>query len=397
MNSFQVSRKNRKNERKLFMDAWRCLANIEIDVEVETESYAPEQSQVITPSSQALTEFHLFPKLPLQIRRMIWEFTILPRAIQESNCMLSGGYEYDGFRPSVPRPLYPLNVVPYHSMPATFWACFESRNEIARYYQNIAFISENINLYPRYLPASFFEKSEPSSASNFYCIDQATLSFKKLRAEWPSRPLEPSIPFNPDQDIYDFDRLITTPVDRHHEWERDLLLHNIPLPSESFPWRRRIDKQVDNLLIHPWAIKRLRITPLSHCWSQFVHDFEKDDISKMIPIIFENFIFQDLDELILQDVDCMLFHLFNSQVNRDSWTEYFHKMFRVESSHNEFAAVRAGSTFKVPKIVFWLGEDNGKVCRYCLEEQERSRSQSQFIKLIKYEDKQLRIQAGGKF
>ncbi|KAF7945796.1 uncharacterized protein EAE97_004834 [Botrytis byssoidea] len=98
MNSFKVSRKRQISERKLFMDAWRDLANIEIDVEVETESYAPEQSQVITPSSQALTEFHLFPKLPLQTRRMIWEFTILPRAIQDSNCMLSGEYGYDGFR-----------------------------------------------------------------------------------------------------------------------------------------------------------------------------------------------------------------------------------------------------------------------------------------------------------
>ncbi|KAF7947633.1 hypothetical protein EAE96_008715 [Botrytis aclada] len=395
--TLQASRKRQKNDRRLFRDAWEDLANIEIDVEAETESHAPKESQVITPSSQALTEFHLFPQLPLQLRRMIWGFAISPRAIQEGSCKLLGRDSYDGFSPSIPRPLYPLNIAPYHNMPAAFWACSESRNEIAWYYKNIAFISENINLYPRYLPASFFEKSKPSSASNYYSIEQATLSFKKLLAESPSRPLEPSIPFNPDQDMFDFDRLETVSANQLYQQERDLFLHNTPIPSGTPPWRGSVDRHFGSMLIHPWDIKKVRITPESICWQQFARTFDKYDISRMEPRIFANFIFQDLDELVFRDDDCMLEHMFNWEASRAGWKEYLLKMFKVESAHNEFASVRAGSTFKVPKIVFWLGQDNGIVCDRCLKEQRESRRMRQFVKRVKYQDKQFRIEAGCKF
>ncbi|KAM0180726.1 hypothetical protein ACHAPC_003424 [Botrytis cinerea] len=392
MDPLQVNRRREKNNHKLFMKAWRGLANIEMEVEVKTESHAPEQSQ-------ALTEFHLFPKLPLQLRQMIWGFTVLPRVIQLRNCRQPGRNGYDEFEPSIPRPLCPLNIVPYHSMPATFWTCFESRNEVARYYQNIAFVSEGVNLYPWYLPASFFEKSEPSSISDHYCIEQATFSFKTLLTESPSRPLEPSVPFNPDEDIFDFDELLYTTADSmFHQPERNFLLFNTPFPSEVLPWRRiTYNEEVGALIIRPWAVKRARITPQSAFWSWLVNNFRKDDISSMEPIIFKNFTFQDLDEFIIQDVDCLLYHKSSWQAYQDGWRKYLLKMFKVERCHNEFAAVRGGSTFKIPRVVILPGAISATVCNNCLESQSVYRHNWQWLKSKKYNDKKLRILAGGKF
>ncbi|TGO40220.1 hypothetical protein BHYA_0040g00280 [Botrytis hyacinthi] len=210
-------------------------------------------------------------------------------------------------------------------MPAIFWTCFESRNEVAKYYHNIAVVPET------------------------------TLEFESIREEMFSFPLQPSVPFNPGLDVFNFDNLgFEVHVVSFHPEEAALLYFKIPLPAGWKPWRR-VDEEMASWLIHSWAVKRAQITPGSRFWSVFRHDFTNGLRLPMEPVIFTNFIFQDLDEFIIQDADCVLYHKFDLPINRNHWRSYLMRMFRVEASHNEFVAMRAGSKFKIPKVTILPG------------------------------------------
>ncbi|KAF7854430.1 uncharacterized protein EAF02_011605 [Botrytis sinoallii] len=385
-------------KRDQFKNAWQELADMTLDVEDETDNNNPQQSQGPT---EFHTKFHLFPKLPLEIRRMIWGLTVTPRVIESKNCVLpmeEANYANDWDpMPLIPRALCPLNIVSYSGMPAAFWACFESRNAVAAYYHNIAVVPKEIEFKHGNLPIGTLEKYRSAKFSDFYCIDKQTLEFESIREETFSFPLQPSVPFNPDTDIFNFDSLgFDVHVVNHHLAEANLLYFQIPLPADWKPWRR-VDEEMSSWLIHPWAVKRAQITPESGFWSIFRHDFTNGLVLPMEPVIFSNFIFQDLDEFILQDADCLLYHKFDLPINRNHWRSYLMRMFRVEASHNEFAAMRAGSKFKIPKVTILPGAKISKRCKHCIEKQRIAREIFVDRKDLKYQHKQKELRMVEKF
>ncbi|ESZ95506.1 hypothetical protein SBOR_4091 [Sclerotinia borealis F-4128] len=306
------------------MDTFQDLANMTLDVEIKTETANTQQSQALAPS-QGFKRSTLFSRFPVEIRRKIWGFTVAPRLVEEKFCRMPGNGDitkrcfYNVWEPSIPRHLFPINIVPYNSMPAAFWACKESRNEIARYYHSIAIAPE--------------------------------------------------------------DRVI----------ERDLLLNNVPLPKSWQPWRVLPDRD-QQWLIQPWAVKRIQITPrslLSRTELEADEDlfFERDGNLEGYEKIFFSFVFQDLEEFIVQDFDCKLSHKLDSLANRDAWKEMISRMFRVESSHNEFEVMRAGSQFKVPNIEIRPGAKIARPCEDCMT----------ISKIIKAEKKDARLQRDPNF
>ncbi|TGO44547.1 hypothetical protein BCON_0500g00040 [Botryotinia convoluta] len=342
-------------KRDQFKNAWQELADMTLDVEDETDNNNPQQSQGPT---EFHTKFHLFPKLPLDIRRMIWGLIVTPRLIEWKNCVLpmeEGNDENDwDIKPLIPRALCPLNIVSYSGMPAAFWTCFESRNAVAAYYHNIAVVPKDIELKHGNLPIGTLEKYRSSKFSDFYCIDKQTLEFESISEETFSFPLQPSVPFNPDIDIFNYNRLgFEVQVVKYHPVEAALLYFNTPLPAEWKPWRR-IDEEMAGWLIHPWAVKRAQITPDSRLWSIFRHDFTNGTRLPMEP-------------------------------------GYLMRVFRVEASHNEFAAMRAGSKFKIPKVTILPGAKISTRCKHCIEKQIFAREDFEDRKNLKYWHKQFQL------
>ncbi|TGO10133.1 hypothetical protein BTUL_0143g00040 [Botrytis tulipae] len=379
-------------KRDQFENAWQELADMTLAVEHETDNNNPQKSRGPT---EFHTEFHLFSKLPLDIRRMIWGHTVTPRVVGWKNCVLPMEklHDEDGryFQLSIPRALCPLNIVSYNGMPAAFWTCYEGRNAVATYYHNIAAMPRDIGLKHENLPIGTLEKYRPSNFSDFYLIDKQTREFESIREDLLSFPLQPSVPFNPDMDIFNFDNIkVISNLQWDHPAEHAFFLRNIPLPAGLQSWRRA-DEVMREWLIHPWAVKRVQITPKSRFWLYLSHDFSENPILTSSPIIFTNFIFQDLDEFILQDADCTLYHRFDLPINRDNWTSYIEKMLRVEASHNEFAAVRAGSTFKMPKVTILPGAKVSTRCKRCIERQKFLRKQFEKEKRLKYWNKQFNL------
>ncbi|KAF7886420.1 hypothetical protein EAF00_010523 [Botryotinia globosa] len=379
-------------KRDEFENAWQELADMTLAVEHETDNNNPQQSQGPTGFH---TEFHLFSKLPLDIRRMIWGHTVTPRLVGWKNCVLpieELHYEHGRyFQLSIPRALCPLNIVSYNGISAAFWTCYESRNAVATFYHNIAAVPRNIELRHENLPIGTLENYRPSNFSDFYFIDKQSREFESIREDLFSFPLQPSVPFNPDMDIFNFDNI---------QWNYDLrwdhpaefaFFHeDIPLPAGLQPWRRA-DEVLRDWLIHPWAVKRVQITPETRFWLNLSHDFSEKPILTSQPMVFTNFIFQDLDEFILQVADCTLYHTFDLPINRDNWTTYIEKMLRVEASHNEFAAVRAGSTFKMPQVTILPGAKVSTRCKRCIERQMFLRKQFEKEKHLKYLEKQFKL------
>ncbi|KAF5872408.1 uncharacterized protein Bfra_005767 [Botrytis fragariae] len=205
-----------------------------------------------------------------------------------------------------------------------------------------------------------------------------------------SFPLQPSVPFNPDIDIFNFNNLkFNEDLQWDHQAESLLLCENVPLPADWKPWRRA-DEVMRGWLIHPWVVKRVQITPKSRFWRCLNHDFSENPILQSQPVIFTNFIFQDLDEFILQDADCILYHRFDLPINRDNWS-YIMTIFRVEASHNEFAAMRAGSKFKIPKVTILPSAKISTRCKRCIERQMFPRKHFEDRKRLKYWNKQYQL------
>ncbi|TGO76417.1 hypothetical protein BELL_0156g00040 [Botrytis elliptica] len=372
-----------------FNNAWQELADMTIDDE---DNHSPQQSQG---PAEFHTKFHLFSKLPLDIRRMIWGLTVTPRLIESKHCVLpmeEANYENNGYiNPLIPRALCPLNIVSYIGMPAAFWTCYEGRNAVAAYYHNIAAVPKDIELTHENLPIGTLEKYRPSRFSDFYSIDKQTRQFESIREDMFSFPLQPSVPFNPDIDVFNFNDLkYDDNVMWSHRAEYHLLTKNIPLPAGWKPWRRA-DEVMRGWLIHPWVVKRVQITPESRFWGGMYHDFSKNPVLGWAPTIFTNFIFQDLDEFILQDDDCLLYHRFDLPINRDGWRICIEKMFRVEASHNEFAAMRASPEFKIPKVTILPGAKISKRCKSCIQKQMFLRQNFELTKRRKYWNKQFTL------
>ncbi|KAI9052347.1 hypothetical protein LZ554_003697 [Drepanopeziza brunnea f. sp. 'monogermtubi'] len=97
------------------------------------EGISYDQEFVVQPPS-ALTEFHLFPKLPAEVRIKIWKFVALTPRIVPVELVL---------QPNPPSPLvsgrpaysfYPY-IAPRFRYPAVLYASFEARKECLQYYE----------------------------------------------------------------------------------------------------------------------------------------------------------------------------------------------------------------------------------------------------------------------
>ncbi|CAD6448638.1 96ed956e-e206-4fa0-ba10-43951717436a-CDS [Sclerotinia trifoliorum] len=372
--------------RQLFQDTWQELTNINLDVEEKSADSKSQQSQAL-PSSiqdQRFAEFTLFPKLPLELRRKIWAFTVESRLIEEKYCRHFGEGHGRYWKKSV-RSLFPINIVPYSSMPASFWACSESRDEVARYYEDIAAIPETRMLCEVW-PQMPIEAIRSLLQSNPFSLNQAIVNFKLLCEEDSSHPLPPSVPFNPDQDIIGFESLTCVDVGEDYDLHpvARQVFHNTPLPLDWEPWRNDLFPTYQPLIIHPSIVKRVQITPRSLLRRYFKDDrFERDGLRRPY-MIFIGFIYQDLNELIIQDFDCKLPHKLDSPEERELWKEWILRMFKVESAHDEYASVRAGSAFKVPKVVIRPGTKIARPCEDCSTSQKREQKRARDVKDIQY-------------
>ncbi|KAJ8060551.1 hypothetical protein OCU04_010867 [Sclerotinia nivalis] len=372
--------------RKLFKDTWQELRNIELVVKVMPKGSKSQQSQTLTSSfqGQGLTEFTLFPRLPLELRRKIWGFTVDSRLVEEKYCRQSGEGYGQYWEESV-RSLSPINIVPYSSMPASFWACLESRDEVARYYEDIAAIPET-RMVCEVWPKKPVENLPSLLPPNPFSLNQAIFNFKRLCEEDSLHPLPPSVPFNPDRDIIGFDSLKCLDIETFYfcQPEVRLLLHNVPLPAGRPAWRNELFPTYQPWIIQPSTVKRVQTTPRSLLSRRFHdHYFEKQGWRDPC-MIFIGFIYQDLDEFIIQDFDCRFPHKLDLPEDRELWKEWILRMFKVESAHNEYAFVRAGSAFKVPEVIIRPGAKIARPCEDCSKIQKISREEFKERKEIKY-------------
>ncbi|KAF7916672.1 hypothetical protein BELL_0406g00060 [Botrytis elliptica] len=291
-------------------------------------------------SSEDVVIFKQFSLFPVEIRNKIWSFTVEPRLVKDKFCRM----------PLKLEPLAPLNIVPYDTMPGSFRACFESKEEVTKSYEQIGITGEEC----------------------------ATRGIVLERTPQHLSPFAPLVPFNKNLDVLSFDSLYTISAASSPRLsaERWLLQFNTPIPPWWQPWRTSTTQP---WLINPWDIKRVQITPLS----LLSPDDRENDMNyrnncfDFWDRIFFNFVFQDLEEFIIQDLDCNLphRHMFYSIKNKFLWRDIISRMFRVESSHNEFANMRAGSQFKLPKIVFRQGSKISTPCQYCRAASKRNKEE----------------------
>ncbi|EDN92582.1 predicted protein [Sclerotinia sclerotiorum 1980 UF-70] len=112
------------------------------------------------------------------------------------------------------------------------------------------------------------------------------------------------------------------------------------------------------------------------------HYFEKNGAMKAM--IFIGFIYQDLDEFIIQDSDCKFPHKLDLPENRELWTKWILWIFKVQSAHEEYAFMRAGSAFKVSKVVIRPGVKIARPFEDCSEGQKYAQSMVRAVKKSKH-------------
>ncbi|KAI9649580.1 hypothetical protein NHQ30_002160 [Ciborinia camelliae] len=347
------------------MDNFQDLANMTLDVYEKpkaTDSQRSEKSEVLTPSFQPLAEFKPFSRLPAELRVRIWRLALCPRLIEERFCRHDFG---DGIQDLDWRERLPgkPHTIPYSSMPGVFRACRESREEITRYYQQPAL-------------------GGPCGAGRKTIWDSRDIGYFK----GVFCPV-PCVPFNPDQDILSFDSLFTEQVRVRDEPDvYAFLVHDIPLPANIPPFREGYFQEPNEWLIKPWVVKRLQIKPRS-LFDEDTKDHEVDvraiDFLKPWDRIFFRFIFQNLEEFIVQDYDCKFSHChsFSSDEGQNKWRQRILKMFEVETSHDEYEDMRGGLThFKIPKIVIRPGAKIARPCAFCGGQSKRIKERKKLIK-----------------
>lgn len=299
-------------------------------------------------SSQDIALFKQFSLFPVEIRNKIWGFTAQPRLVKDKFCRMRLKLE----------PLAPLNIVPYDTMPGSFRAYFESKEEVTKSYEQIGITGEEC----------------------------AARGIALERTPHHLGPFAPLVPFNKDLDVLSFDSLYTISARPRTGLSAELWLlqYNTPFRPRWQPWRISTTPILQPWLINPWDIKRVQITPLS----LLSPDDRENDVNyrnnyfEFWDRIFVNFVFQDLEEFVIQDLDCNLphRHTIHSIENQDVWRDIISRMFRVERSHNEFANMRAGSQFKFPKIIFRQGSKISKPCEYCRAASKRIKEDKKYNK-----------------
>ncbi|KAF7945584.1 hypothetical protein EAE96_010351 [Botrytis aclada] len=239
-------------------------------------------------------------------------------------------------------------------MPGSLRACIESKEEVTKSYEQIGITGQEC----------------------------ATRGIVLKRIPQNLTPFAPLVPFNKDLDVLSFDSLYTMSASSprmNSTAELWILQFNTPLPPRWQPWRTSTTPIRQPWLINPWDIKRVQITPLSLLSPEDRenHMNYRNNYFELWDRIFVNFVFQDLEELIVQDLDCNLphQHMIHSIEDQDIWRDIISRMFRVESSHNEFANMRAGSQFKLPEIIFRQGSMISTPCEYCRANSKRKKDE----------------------
>ncbi|KAG4027602.1 hypothetical protein MFRU_028g00250 [Monilinia fructicola] len=326
------------------MNSFQDLVSMTLAFDDEATVNSPEQSGSL---AQGAPEFKRFSELPAEVRSLVWRFTVpSSRLVEERFCR----------EPLVSSPC-PLNGIPSSSMPDSFLACFESKEEITKHY-----------------------------AQDTYGGDRG-----QARDDLPIH-FSPSVPFNPDQDTLLFDSLFTTSTD---EWRIYDFFQGGPMPVGLSDWRNDQFPFQQQWIIKPWTVKRVQITPRSlyipMAVEQFNNRYEEDNFAEW-DRVFVGFVFQDLDTFIVQDFDCKLTHkhFFYSLENQEDWKVRISLMFQVETTHHEYSDMRAGSTFAIPTIEIRPGAKIEKICEQCADlakfhkiSRKLKRRESQIVAMFK--------------
>ena len=102
------------------------LVHVRLLFSPEAEPYSEDVVPVVQPATDTGPTFHLFPRLPTELRLQIWEMTVEPRTV-ELHC---------NHRTSYPD-FYGVKIHSSTPPPATLHACRESRNRLWTLYPQV--------------------------------------------------------------------------------------------------------------------------------------------------------------------------------------------------------------------------------------------------------------------
>ncbi|TEY65339.1 hypothetical protein BOTCAL_0141g00080 [Botryotinia calthae] len=249
---------------------------------------APAQDQS---SDKALVNFTPFPKLSPDLRVMVWKATLTPRLLSRQCLSVNSN-----------KPLNSIEIPPLLGVNA------ETRYEALKWYKNIAISAERLH-YLR-LRRNFWVPKE-----------------EKLR-----------ILFNPEIDVI---------VDE------TLRCDLYPLYDENHFYANRPGRSP--LLIDPDFVKKVQVSPdvfmnSSWTWKQTLrnwqdsyHGFEDIQLRwyAIRRIKFIDLRFNNLNEFIVQDVDCALRHQLDSPETRAICKNFLSIMFKAETTRESKSHIQA--------------------------------------------------------
>lgn len=285
------------------------LRELEITFEMDSQDQSSDQAPAQDQSSngQAPVGFTLFPQLPLDIRVMIWALTLTPRLLSRRCLSVNSD-----------QPLTSLNI------PSLFGVNAETRYESLKCYKNIAISAEQ-------------------------------LQDLRLSGEfWVPKGERLRILFNPEIDIIVDEKLCCD----FYLQDRDSM-H----ASKGSP-----------LLIDPDFVKKVQVSPnvflrslsvqmrASASYQDMYHGFENMHIRNfnVKHMMFTHLLYNNLNEFIVQDVDCARRHKFDFPKKRASWKKVLRIMFKAETTRISKAHVQVS----IPKIVIRSGAKVG-LCDDC--------------------------------
>ncbi|TGO23647.1 hypothetical protein BPAE_0126g00080 [Botrytis paeoniae] len=258
-------------------------------------------------NGQALVEFISFPQLPTELRVMIWKATLTPRLLSRRCLSVNSD-----------QPLTSINI------PSLLGVTAETRYESLKCYKNIATSAERL---------------QDLRLSRDFRVPKG----EKLR-----------ILFNPEIDIIVDENLCCD----FYLPGRD----NIHAPKGS------------PLLIDPDFVKKVRVSPdvflrslsirmrASPIFQDLYHGFEDMHLRKLNVnrMMSTDLLYNNLNEFVVQDVDCARRHKFDSPKKRALWKNVLKIMFKAETTRSSKAHVQVS----IPKIVIRPGAKVG-LCDHC--------------------------------
>ncbi|TGO75336.1 hypothetical protein BELL_0219g00010 [Botrytis elliptica] len=262
------------------------------------QALAQDQSS----NSRSLVDFTLFPQLSPDLRVMIWKATLTPRVFSR-RCLSVNSNQ-------------PLNSV---NIPSLLSVDAETRYEALKWYKDIAISAERLHNLRR---------------ANF----------------WLPRGEKLRILFNPEIDVIVDENLR---CDVYPLFINDDVNANTPRRSP--------------LLIDPDFVKKVQVSPevfmnSSWTWDQMLRNWQDnyygfEDIGLWLyemnlnRFMFTDLRFNNLNEFILQDVDCALPHQLDSPDTRATCKRFLSTMFQAETTRESKAHIQVS----IPKIIVLPG------------------------------------------